>query len=152
MTLYTLIKTLHILFAITAVGMNISYGIWTARAARDSEHLGFALKTIKFVDDRIANPSYGMLLVTGLLMVWVGGLNFKTFWIGGAIVLFVVAVVIGAGFYTPALRKQIEALAAGGAESAEYKAMEARSRMFGILNMLPVLVIIFLMVNKPTLG
>ena len=30
---YPWFKTLHILFAIVAVGLNISYGIWQARAA-----------------------------------------------------------------------------------------------------------------------
>ena len=45
-------KTLHILFAIVAVGLNISYGIWQARAASSPEHMGFALRGIKFLDDR----------------------------------------------------------------------------------------------------
>ena len=31
---YPWLKTLHILLAIVAVGFNISYGVWLARAAR----------------------------------------------------------------------------------------------------------------------
>src|SRR5207249_10824072 len=35
--LYNLLKLLHILFAITAVGSNFSYGIWQALAGNDPQ-------------------------------------------------------------------------------------------------------------------
>ncbi len=54
---YPWIKTLHIFFAIVAVGANITYSVWVARAAREPEHTGYALRGIKFIDDRIANPA-----------------------------------------------------------------------------------------------
>ncbi len=48
------------------VGFNASYGIWLARA-RDAPQAtqSHVLRTIKFLDDRIANPAYGLLLLTG---------------------------------------------------------------------------------------
>ena len=54
---FLLLKTVHILAAITAVGSNLAYGAWGARGNRDPEHLGFVLRGIKFIDDRIANPA-----------------------------------------------------------------------------------------------
>ena len=60
--LYPYIKLLHVLLAIVAVGFNASYGIWLARAAREPEHLGHVLRGIKILDDRFANPAYGLLL------------------------------------------------------------------------------------------
>jgi hypothetical protein len=36
---------------------------------------------VRFLDDRIANPAYVLLLVTGLSMVWVGDLDLTQFWL-----------------------------------------------------------------------
>lgn len=69
---YPWLKTLHIFLAIVAVGLNVSYAVWQARAAREPEHMGYALRGIKFLDDRIANPSYGGLLIVGILLVVLG--------------------------------------------------------------------------------
>jgi hypothetical protein len=55
---YVLLKFIHIASAIVAVGSNITYGVWNARAGSDPSHAGFALKGVKFIDDRIANPAY----------------------------------------------------------------------------------------------
>ncbi len=70
-SIYTLLKFAHILLAIIAVGFNASYAIWIRRATREPQHLGHVLRGIKFLDNRLANPGYGLLLVTGLSMVWV---------------------------------------------------------------------------------
>lgn len=78
LTTYTTLKFLHVLLAIVAVGFNASYGIWLSAAARNPEHEGFALRQIKVLDDRFANPAYALLLVTGLSMVWVGNLDLAT--------------------------------------------------------------------------
>ena len=51
MTLYLAVKFLHILMAIAAVGFNASYAVWLVRARRHPEHLEFALKGVKFMDD-----------------------------------------------------------------------------------------------------
>jgi uncharacterized membrane protein len=150
-TLFSLLKFLHILLAITAVGFNASYGIWIARASAEPEHLAHTLRGIKFLDDRLANPAYALLLVTGLSMVFVGNLPLTTFWIAAALVLWFIAVVLGLAFYTPALRNQIRVLEAQGAGSSEYKRIAQRSTRIGILTVVPVALILFLMVFKPTL-
>ncbi|MGI8708687.1 MAG: DUF2269 family protein, partial [Actinomycetota bacterium] len=69
MSLYLFLKFLHVLLAIVAVGFNASYGIWTARAAKEPEHELHTLKGIRTLDDRFANPAYVLLLVTGVSMV-----------------------------------------------------------------------------------
>jgi uncharacterized membrane protein len=147
---YPWFKTLHILFAIVAVGLNISYGIWQARAARESEHTGFALRGIKFLDDRVANPSYVGLLVVGIILVLIGPFEFTTFWVAVAIGLYVLMGVIAIAFYSPTLKRQIAAYEAGGAQSAEFQALAARGRVIGILLGVVVLAILVLMVVKPS--
>ena len=147
--LFTIVKFVHILLAITAVGFNASYGIWTGRAARSPEHLGFALRGVKFMDDRVANPAYGLLLLSGLTMVFVGHLSLTTFWISAALVLWLVVVGLGLLLYTPTLRRQIQALDSHGAESAEYRALASRATVAGIGTSAVVLAILVLMVFKP---
>ena len=113
---YSLIKYLHVLLAITAVGSNITYAAWNARGAMDAQHLSFALRGIRFLDNRIANPCYGLLLVTGLALRFIG-FNVWPRWILSAIVLYVVLVVVALAGYSPALRRQIASLEADGATS-----------------------------------
>jgi len=149
MDLYPWLKTLHIVFAIVAVGFNISYGIWLARAAREPEHSGYALRGIKFLDDRVANPAYGGLLVVGIILVLIGPYEFTTFWVAVAIGLYLVMGAVAFLLYSPTLTRQIAAFESGGATSAEFIALGTRGRMLGMILGLLVLAIIVLMVVKP---
>src|SRR5262245_64759198 len=79
--LFSLIKWIHVLSAITAVGANITYGIWIARASREPKVLPFVLRNIKLIDDRLANPAYGLLLLTGLAMAFLGPIPLTTPWL-----------------------------------------------------------------------
>lgn len=149
MPLYNILKYLHILLAIVAVGFNLSYAIWLQRVARKPEHLAFTLRGIKFLDDYIANPAYVALLLTGLAMVFTTNIPLTTFWIAAALVLWFITFLVGFFLYTPTLRNQINALESRGADSAEYKALEQRGTIVGIALVVIVLAIIFLMVFKP---
>ena len=146
---YTITKLVHIVLAIVAIGFNASYGIWLARARRDPEHLPHVLRGIKTLDDRFANPAYALLLVTGLLMVTVGNIPLTTFWIAGALVLWVIAVAIGLGLYTPTLRRQIQVLEAEGADAPAFRQLNVRGTLIGIVTMIPIGLILILMVFKP---
>jgi uncharacterized membrane protein len=148
---YEVLKFFHVLLAIVAVGFNASYAIWLARAAREPEHEGFALRGVKLLDDRFANPAYALLLVTGLLMVWVGHLELAQFWLLTALVLYAVAVGLGLFVYTPTLRAQIAALEASGSGSPEFQVLAKRGTTVGIVLAVDVIAIVFLMVTKPAL-
>lgn len=151
-TAYDILQFLHVLFAIVAVGFNISYSVWLARAARDpSEHRLYVLRGIKVLDDRIANPAYGLLLITGLWMVAISPLELTTLWILVSLILWVVVILVGLLMYTPALRNQAGALESEGPDSDAYRRAELRQRVIGIGLSIPVVVIVFLMVTKPTL-
>lgn len=149
--MYTLLKWLHILLAITAVGANITYGIWLSRASRAPQTLSFTLRGIKALDDRLANPAYALLLITGLLMVFTAPLPITTPWILAALALYGVLLVVGLFGYTPTLRRQIQLLESAGDDSAEYKAATTRAARLGILSAVLAVSIIFLMVFKPAL-
>jgi uncharacterized membrane protein len=151
MSAYTLLKHIHVLLAIVAVGFNASYGIWLARASREPEHLGYVLRGIKLLDDRFANPAYGLLLLTGLAMVFVGHLSLTTFWIAGALVLWFMLMGTGGALYVPTLRRQIAALESGGANNPEYRRLAQRGTLVGLALLAMVMMILVLMVFKPTL-
>ena len=148
---YSLVKYVHVLLAITAVGSNITYAAWNARGAMDPKHLGFALRGVKFIDDYIANPCYLLLLVTGLSLRFIGFTSWPR-WMVTAIVLYIVLVVIALATYSPALRNQIKALDAEGEKSATYLMWAGRARVTGIISGVFALVIVFMMVVKPSLG
>ena len=151
MSAYTLLKFVHVLAAIVAVGFNLSYGMWLSRAARQPEHREQVLRGIQLLDQRFANPAYAVLLVTGVSIVLVGDLDFRTFWIATSIVLFVISGALGFFGFTPALRNQIGVLEAEGNDSPRFQELSKRVTLLGILTTLPIIVIVFLMVTKPTL-
>ncbi|HEV3474514.1 MAG TPA: DUF2269 family protein [Actinomycetota bacterium] len=150
-TVYDAVKFLHVVLAIIAVGFNASYGIWLSRAARDPDHELHVLRGIKALDDRFANPAYALLLVTGLIMVAISGVRITDFWIAAGLALYALVVVVGAGLYTPTLRRQIEVLEVQGPTSPAYQRLATRSRITGIGLAIPTIIIVFLMVTKPTL-
>jgi len=147
---YLILKYIHILAAIVAVGANITYGVWSVCAQRDRSHLGFTIKGIQFLDNRIANPAYGVLFLSGVLMVIVGGLGLQL-WIVVAVILFVAIAVIGFAYFTPLVRNQIRLLDAGDTSSPEFERLARRNAIIGPILGLLVLVILALMVFQPKL-
>lgn len=149
--LFSILKWLHVLAAIVAVGANITYGIWIGRASRDPENLPFTLRGVKLIDDRLANPAYGLLLITGLLMVFTLPIPLTTPWILTALILYVLLVLIGLLGYTPTLRRQIQVLDSEGFQSANYQALARRGSLLGAVLAVVVVIIVYLMVVKPGL-
>ena len=148
---YLWLKTVHILLAIVAVGFNVSYGLLIGRARRAGRvELTFALKTVKVMDDYFANPAYVLLFVTGFGMLHLSGIPIGTRWVHVSMALLFLAMAIGVGLYTPTLRKQIAALEARGPEDPEFRKLSARGQMLGGILAFITLVIIWLMVFKPS--
>ncbi len=148
--LYNLLKFVHIASAITAVGANITYGVWNVMGAREPAHMAFMLKGTRFLDNRIANPAYGLLFLTGLVMIFVGHWPLTSLWLIVAVVLFIAVAALGGIVFTPLLRNQIKLAEAGDTASAEFTRLANRSRMLGPILGLIVVVILVMMVFKPT--
>ena len=149
MSWYLLLKYLHVLLAITAVGSNITYAVWNARAAMEPAHAGFALKGIAFIDRRVANPAYALLLITGLVLVAIGPWGLGRGWVISALILFVLLIVVAIGFYSRVLKRQIQVLETEGQASANYQRLARQAQTYGIASLLIVLAIVFMMVVKP---
>jgi uncharacterized membrane protein len=146
---YLILKFFHILLAITAVGANLTYGAWFARANANPTFAPIALRGIQFIDTWIANPAYLLLLPTGAAMVVLGGYSFRTHWIAWALILWLVAILAGYFGYTPALRAQITAVDREGVAGADARRLAARGQIWAGALGLIVIAILVLMVFKP---
>jgi uncharacterized membrane protein len=151
MLYFLIIKWIHVLSAISAVGANITYGLWMAQAAREPAVLPFVLRNIKRIDDRLANPLYVVLLLTGLTMAFILPIPLSTPWLLTALILYGIAVLLGLVVFVPLFRRQIELLESKGFDSPEYKAVARRARVLGMVVAVDVVIIVFLMVVKPRL-
>ena len=148
MSWYNLLKYIHVLLAIIALGSNITYAVWKTLAAKEPAHALFALRGIAFIDNRVANPAYGLLLITGLTLLAVGQWGFRG-WVIAALILFVLLIVVAIGFYSRAFRQQIQVLETEGQASAAYKRLDGQATIYGIASLVIALVIVFMMVVKP---
>jgi uncharacterized membrane protein len=147
--MYQSIVFIHILCAIVAVGANATYAVWLSRGKMQRDQLLFALRGIKFIDSRIANPAYGLLLITGIAQVLLSGRTFHQTWLEWAILLWVVMAAIGYGMYSPGLRKQIAMLTTGTPDDPAFVALDKRQNVVGGILFLIVLIILALMVFRP---
>ena len=148
MSLLVILKFLHVLPVIVAVGANLTYAFWLRAAAHDRDRLIFAITTIRRLDRLVANPAYVLILLTGVAMVLGGAYSFETGWIAVSLVLYVGVAVLGITAFAPALRRQL-AEAERDPTSQAYAAAAARSTALGLLATGIAVTIVFLMVTKP---
>jgi uncharacterized membrane protein len=149
--MYQALKWIHVLTAIVALGANITYIIWLTQANKSPDSLLFTLRTIKILDDRIANPAYVLSLLTGLGMVFVSGWSLTASWLLLSSVLYTLVVIIGLGGYSRTLNQQILVVESGGAFSVDYAALSRRGQVLGLIIIALVVIIVYLMVVKPPL-
>ncbi len=152
---YDILLWVHILCAIVGIGANITYFPWLSRVDKNPQSLLFTLRTIKFMDDWIANPAYVLALFTGAGLVETAaaseGFSYQTPWIIAALVLYTLVSVLGLFVYSPLLKKQIKLAESVGSDSAEYKRTDNMSKYLGFVMVFISVSITFLMVVKPQL-
>jgi uncharacterized membrane protein len=147
-SLFLVLKVVHVLSVVVAVGANVTYAFWLRLAGRDRERLLFAIHGIRWLDRRIANPMYAVVFVTGVLMVLTGAYSFETGWIAASMALFLLVAILGIAVFAPAIRRQL-AEAERDPTSPAYAAVAARTARLGLTTTAIVLVIVVLMVAKP---
>jgi uncharacterized membrane protein len=146
---YLLLKTIHILSVILALGSNLTYGFLTYKAEQEPVHLVYTLKTIRWIDRNVANRSYIITLISGLLIVWNNGYTFQTFWIWLSMVIFALIAFLGITVYSPIIRKQIQLAEQNQMDTTLYKKIRNQSQTLGVAVMVLVVIILILMVTQP---
>jgi hypothetical protein len=145
---YMLLKVLHILLAIVAVGFSTSFGIILATAAGNLDSTRFALRLVRRLE-RITRVAFIGLIASGLLMAWMGELSWRSLWLLSSIVLSFVAFTIGMTIAVPSLEAQIALAAQPAPPIDRLRKLSGRSRAVGMTLGSMSLVVLCLMVLKP---
>lgn len=127
MNWYSLLKFLHVLSVVTWIGGLGGLVIATWKVAREKDRVLLAtlLKQTNAYAQGVAGPAAGVVLLTGLTMVWLGHIGFHTFWVWFGYGGVLVQAVLG-GFV---IRKRaIELLTLASAPSGDDAALAAASR------------------------
>ncbi|MDE3111988.1 MAG: DUF2269 family protein [Chloroflexota bacterium] len=142
------LKVLHTLLAIAAVGTNISFPVWTRLAEREGSALAFTLSGVRFVDRWVTIPSYLFCALTGVALVVGARIPFSLPWIWISLVLFAFLMVLGFGPYRPLSRERL-ALARTHAIDDDYRRVDRKIDLLdgGIIG--AAVVITVLMVARP---
>ncbi len=151
MSLFIILKFVHVFSAMIAVGTNISYNLLLINAARHPETTVFTLKTIRLLDSRLANPSYAVTLLAGLWMAFAVPFPIMTPWILASIILYVLIAALGVGVYVPIFRKQLKLAESEGTQSQAYLRVARQGMILIFVVTLLVALIVFFMVVKPPL-
>ena len=147
-TLILLLKLIHILSAMLAVGTNATAIFWLRHAGRDPERVRFAVGGIRRLDKKIAIPAFGLLVLTGGLMVYLGIYDITDGWVLTALVLYVGVAVAGMTVMGPAL-KRVAAEADRDPNAEAFDIAERTSLRYTIGSLTVLVVIVVLMVTKP---
>jgi len=150
--LYPIVKWIHILCAIVALGANLTYFPWFIRVTKNRESLVFTLSTIRILDNWIANPAYVLAYITGEIMMRVGGyIHYSTPWMTVSLILYATISVLGIFVYAPMLKKQQKLAETVGPDDVRYLRVSRNGIILGMVIVILTIVITFLMVNKPPL-
>src|SRR5512132_3145811 len=131
MTLYLVLKLIHIGAAMVAVGTNFSYAFWLRLAGSDRDRIAHTLESIHRLDMWLANPAYVIVLLAGIGMVVVGPYPITTPWILVSLGLYVLVALIGITLYAPAVRRQ-RAAALADPTSDDYRRAARRGNFLGL--------------------
>lgn len=149
MSVYLAVKFVHILVAIIAVGSSAGSSLWLRLAIRSPSHLPFALRSAKRLDELLTRPGLIVMAVTGLWMAasrW----SLSLFWVRAALILVVIVLVLLYAVVGPLLARLIRVTDSEGLASPAWKRSELLFEVFGGGAGLIVVVIVWLMVTKPS--
>jgi magnesium-transporting ATPase (P-type) len=145
---YMLLKVLHILFAIVAVGFSTSFGIIMATAAGNLDATRFSLRLIQRLE-RIMRVGFIGLILSGLALGVMGEVSWHALWFTGSLAISLVAFTIGLTVAVPTLKAQIALVEQPAPPMDELKRMAGRSRAVGMTLGMASLLVLFFMVLKP---
>ena len=149
MSCYLVVKFVHVLVAIVAVGSSAGSSLWLRLAMRSPANLPFALRTTKFLDEYLTRPGLIVLLITGFWMAatrW----TLSLFWIRAAVVLVVIVLVALYAAVGPLLGRLIRAVESEGPVSRNWARLEVRFELVGGAAGVIIIGIVWLMVTKPS--
>jgi uncharacterized membrane protein len=150
---FQLLLFLHVLGAIVAFGFGFAAPVFGTMLAREPQHAGWYIRSVKRVSNFVIIPAALSMAVTGVGLVHAAGRRFEEPWLAASIVLYAGALLAVFLIQRPALDRLIELQGTPpGPEgpSPEIPRLAARLRLVGIGLTVTVTVILLLMVWRPT--
>jgi hypothetical protein len=144
------VKLLHILLAITAVGFTLAFFVILSSKDKTREQLQFQLHLCHRLE-AIAVPCFVLLLVSGLGMKLLSTLAWGTFWFASSLTIMLVALALGITVVGPTLNKQVALIDQPNPPMDELDRLANRSKVVRGVLLLMVLTMVSMMVFKPTL-
>src|SRR4051794_1422755 len=117
-----------------------------------ARHLPYVHRVQLAINQRLASPALGIILLTGIYQTIDGDWGFGDFWISATFAIVIVIGALNGAYFVPTDRKlaaMAERELEGGRLSDEYQSAARREGMVGALTGLLVILAIFLMVTKP---
>ena len=151
--MYELVKYVHILCAVVWVGGAFYAQLLAIQVARSSDPADLPKlgRHIEFLGTRVFLPASILLFIAGVIMTtqrWA----FQQTWISIAIVLWLVSALVGSLYLGPKSKRVAQLFEAEGPLSAAGRALLGRLFLVSRLELVSFLVIIALMVAKPSMG
>ena len=146
-TEYVLLKFLHVLIAIIALGTSAALGIIVEFYGNHPTHGPFVLRMIRRLIVFVVAPGYLLMLGTGLWLTHLSW-SFTTGWIRAALALWIAGALL-LGISLAVLRRQTTLLEASGPSTAAYWRVSLLERILGGGVGLVVVAILYLMIFKP---
>ena len=151
--MYELIKYVHILCAVVWVGGAIYAQILALQVAKSSDPADLPKlgRHIEFIGTRVFLPASILLFIAGVILTtqrWA----FQQTWISIAIVLWLFSALVGSLYLGPRSKKVAELFEADGPTSTAGRSLLSRLFLVSRVELVSFLVVIALMVAKPTIG
>ena len=152
-TLYGILKSLHVIGAAVWLGSNATTLALRAIALRTGEgvrRLALIRETDR-VQMLLVSPAVGLLLGTGIWLVEEGGWGFHPFFVIFGLSGIAASGLLGSIITLPPLRKLRRAAEGRGVTARELGSLIRRLQLGLAVDLLLVVAVVFVMVTKPTL-
>jgi hypothetical protein len=141
--------------AILAFGPTFAYSIMGAMAGREPQHANFSARQTEAIGNKLVYPLAIFQGVTGLLLIWAAQIDLKAApWLAIGVVLYAITLTYALTIQRNALLRLVELSstppAPGAPPSPEIPATVKKIQRGGMFLGLMIVVIVFLMVVKPT--
>lgn len=146
--MYNLVVFLHVLLAIVGLGPTVSMAVWQT-AFREPSQVLTVLRGAQRLERLVITPGGTLTILTGLLLVPMGGHSFSQGWIALPVLLSAITLGIVHGILKPANQRMIAELERHGKPTPQFLADVARVRRFAPIGPLSIVLITYLMVVKP---
>jgi uncharacterized membrane protein len=151
--MFQLMLYLHIVGAIIAFGFGFAVPVIGKMAAAEPQHANWFLRAGKRTGDTILFPASISMAITGAGLIYFGAHTPREMWLSIAMLIYIVAILVVLFVQRPTMAKLIALTSTPPGPTGPdplVPVLLKRSRMVGLGLSLAVLVIVFLMVYKPT--